>query len=183
MLRRGDIDEKGRVFVGYRKMRGKTYEWWASSMEAYKRREARRYEAIKRWTIEKKKDPEFRKKLSIENSARNKLRRTSDPAYYLLAGARRRAKISGLEFAITKEDCAVPSICPVLGIPLRPATGCADDNSPELDRVDNTKGYVKGNVMVISRRANRIKNNSTIEELRLILEYVSRFYNDKAKAA
>lgn len=42
------------------------------------------------------------------------------------------------------------------------------DDSYSLDRIDSSRGYVKGNIWVISLRANRIKNDSTVEELRLI---------------
>jgi hypothetical protein len=33
-----------------------------------------------------------------------------------------------------------------------------------FDRIDPTKGYIKGNVQIVSQRANRIKSNSTLEE-------------------
>ena len=39
-----------------------------------------------------------------------------------------------------------------------------------IDRIDSSKGYVKGNVRVISKRANTLKNNATIEELELVLK-------------
>lgn len=173
MPERRDVDERGRVFVGYRTVHGKKYEWWASSQEAFDRREVRRYEAIKRWTAEKKKDPAFRKKLSVANTERNKINRENDPARFLLYGARCRAKGSAkrstLDFDIDKSDCIVPTHCPILGIPLYPSRVQSSDNSPELDRIDNTKGYVKGNVWVISRRANRIKNDATLDELRLLV--------------
>jgi hypothetical protein len=41
-----------------------------------------------------------------------------------------------------------------------------------LDRIDNNEGYVKGNVAVISFRANTLKNNATAEELRAIADYM-----------
>ena len=41
---------------------------------------------------------------------------------------------------------------------------------PSLDRIDGAKGYVKGNVRVISHRANMLKNDATIEELELVLK-------------
>ena len=45
-------------------------------------------------------------------------------------------------------------------------------NSPSFDRIDPTKGYVKGNVIIVSNKANVIKSNATVEEL----ERVSSFY-------
>lgn len=47
-----------------------------------------------------------------------------------------------------------------------------DDFSPALDRIDPAKGYIKGNVRYISARANRIKYNASVEELKQVLAYV-----------
>jgi len=47
-----------------------------------------------------------------------------------------------------------------------------DDNVPSVDRIDPTKGYIKGNVEVISWRANHLKNNATVEELEAIVNYM-----------
>ncbi len=42
--------------------------------------------------------------------------------------------------------------------------------SPSLDRIDSTKGYTKGNIWVISNRANTLKNDATLSELKLLVE-------------
>jgi len=92
----------------------------------------------------------------------------------LLSDAKRRAKRNGLEFDLTVDDIVIPEVCPVLGIPIhRDCEMTARNNSPSLDRIDNSKGYVKGNVRVISWRANAIKRDSTIEELKKIIEYMT----------
>ena len=39
-----------------------------------------------------------------------------------------------------------------------------------LDRIDSSKGYVKDNIWVISHKANSIKNNATLTELKLIIK-------------
>lgn len=83
----------------------------------------------------------------------------------LLRWAKGRAKTKGLPFDISESDIRIPSVCPVLGIPLFKGTGKLTDNSPTLDRIDSTGGYTKGNVLVVSARANRIKSDATIEEL------------------
>lgn len=44
--------------------------------------------------------------------------------------------------------------------------------SPSLDRVNIDKGYIKGNIAVISNRANRIKSDATIEEIKALYEYM-----------
>ena len=41
-------------------------------------------------------------------------------------------------------------------------------DSKSLDRIDPTKGYVPGNIRVISSRANILLNNMTAEEAKLI---------------
>jgi hypothetical protein len=86
--------------------------------------------------------------------------------------ARNRAKAQGIEFTLSLEDVVVPELCPVLGIPLVIATGCAKDGSPSLDRIDPARGYVQGNVKVISHKANTIKSNATADEIRAVLAYV-----------
>lgn len=93
----------------------------------------------------------------------------------MLKAAKDRALKKGLPFDIELTDIKIPEVCPVLGIPLvisrRGRSGWFDD-SPSLDRVNPAKGYVKGNVHVISNRANRIKMDATYEELLKIAEYV-----------
>ena len=44
--------------------------------------------------------------------------------------------------------------------------------SPTVDRVDNDKGYVKGNIAVISYYANSIKQDSNSKELRLLADWI-----------
>lgn len=88
-------------------------------------------------------------------------------------GAKRRAKRRRLRFTITTDDIQIPKLCPVLGIPLRKNRGgkAQGDYSPTLDRVVPAKGYVKGNVIVISAMANRIKGNATVEQLFKVATY------------
>jgi len=86
----------------------------------------------------------------------------------MLSAARSRAKSRGLPFTIEAGDISMPETCPVLHIPL--ATG-ERDNAPSLDRIVPRLGYVPGNVIVISQRANRIKNDATPQELYDIAEF------------
>jgi hypothetical protein len=99
----------------------------------------------------------------------------------LCAGARSRGRKRGLEAKITPADLVWPSHCPVLGIELdypertgtRAGQAC-QPNWPSLDRWDSTKGYVPGNVFVISYRANTLKNAATYEEILKVAKYLSR---------
>lgn len=86
----------------------------------------------------------------------------------MVRGARYRARIKGLPFNIDKSDVVIPDVCPVLGIPLFTSHGKHTDNSPSLDRVVPSLGYVKGNVVVISNLANTIKTNATWDQIALV---------------
>jgi hypothetical protein len=95
----------------------------------------------------------------------------NNPEKSMLQRARHRARLNGLGFDLDIADIIIPEYCPVLGIPLIKGITKANDNSPTLDRINNNLGYIKGNVVVVSYRANRIKNDSSIEELIKIVEY------------
>lgn len=97
--------------------------------------------------------------------------RETDPQRYLWREARQRAKRSGVAFTLQPEHIQIPDRCPVLGIPLFFGER-GNPNSPSLDRVNATVGYVPENVRVISFRANTIKHNATWEELRAVYLYV-----------
>ena len=86
------------------------------------------------------------------------------------AMAKIRAKRKGLPFDITIHDIVIPETCPMLRIPLIRASGKLNDNSPTLDRREAEKGYVQGNVRVISYKANRAKNNLTLDEMKLMVK-------------
>lgn len=86
--------------------------------------------------------------------------------------AKRRAKTKDIDFSITKEDIVIPTVCPILGLKLQENKDYCKYNSYSLDRINPTKGYVKGNVQVISQRANQLKNDATASELRLILKFL-----------
>jgi hypothetical protein len=66
-------------------------------------------------------------------------------------------------------------VCPILGIPIIKQKGRFKANSPSLDRVNNKKGYVKGNVQVISWQANMLKGeHMTLEIARNFVAYLEK---------
>lgn len=73
------------------------------------------------------------------------------------------------EIDIKAEHIVIPDRCPLLGIPLQQAGGFREAGSPSLDRIRPELGYVPGNVWAISYRANQIKNDATLAELRAIV--------------
>ncbi len=102
--------------------------------------------------------------------------RTESYENLLFGYARRSAQKSGREFSIELSDIVIPEVCPILGIPLiRPVCGekkYAYSNRPSLDRRDNSKGYTKENIAVVSWRANRLKNDASVAEIEAILAYM-----------
>lgn len=98
---------------------------------------------------------------------------------YLLIQAKSSAKKKNLEFSISEADIFIPQNCPALDIPLikcpRETGQKHSDNCPTIDRIDSKKGYIPGNVVIVCNKANRIKNDSTPEELVAIAEYYRKF--------
>lgn len=106
-----------------------------------------------------------------------------NPRYQMLYSARYRAKKAGLEFNLSSADIVIPVICPVLGLTLDfAAKKRPSDSSPSLDRIKPARGYVKGNVRVISWRANWLKNNATPREMLKIYRYMIDEKNAEQKA-
>lgn len=121
----------------------------------------------------------YRKKYPERIREKERARTGTPFKTWLCANARFRGRQRGLEATITPSDLEWPTHCPVLGLELDyPArSGERKDrqiaaNCPSLDRWDSSKGYVPGNVFVISYRANTLKNNSSFEETLKILEYL-----------
>lgn len=79
------------------------------------------------------------------------------------------------EFTVDFGDIVFPTHCPILGIELDYFADGREEHSPSFDRVDPSKGYVNGNVVVVSWRANRIKNDGSAEEHEKIAKFMRRF--------
>ena len=114
----------------------------------------------------------------LKTRERKNVGRRYDPAYRMWQSAKSRAKRLKIPFDIILEDMFVPAICPLLGIPLISGLGKKmkmSPNSPTLDRKIPSLGYTKGNIWVISNRANLIKNDASIDEIRLLLKNWEKF--------
>jgi hypothetical protein len=85
-------------------------------------------------------------------------------AYMLLMGAVGRARKLHVPCNLTVHDVHVPTHCPYLGIRLVRGVGRMQANSPSLDRIRPRRGYVRGNVIVCSVKANRCKGNLTLAQ-------------------
>lgn len=156
--------------------------------KAYRAEEARKYHAknpeVRRNAVKRyaEKNPEKVKalfdKFMDRNPGYNKkylmMKAKRDPARYLWRQAKTRAEIKGVPFDITPDDIEVPDICPVLGILMEFGLGKRGRalKSPSVDRIIPSLGYIKGNVRVISYRANSLKSDATLEELKALVKYV-----------
>lgn len=98
----------------------------------------------------------------------------NNPKKQMLISTKYRAKKKGLEFNLTEDDINIPSHCPVLNIPLFFSTGRQCDNSPSIDRIDSTKGYVPDNIQVVSWRCNDLKKDGTLDEFVNIVMYMAK---------
>lgn len=120
---------------------------------------------------------EWYKKNNKKVKRRVRARIDKDPINYMLIRAKTSAKKKGLKFTITRKDIVLPEYCPVLDIKIGFYKGKKNrDSTMSLDRIDNSKGYVPGNVEVISFRANRLKNDATRNEIvRLYHHYNNKY--------
>lgn len=99
------------------------------------------------------------------------------PEYVIWYRAKENSKRHKRDFDIEVSDIVIPEYCPYLGIKL--STDMNDRNTPNyysIDRIDSSKGYVKGNVQIISWLANTMKNNATIGQLLVFSENVIRIH-------
>lgn len=110
-------------------------------------------------------DPDHREKV---NAYKRKSYRIN-PKKTLLNRAKARSKRKGYDFNLELEDIVIPNTCPILGCKLEMGNKKDYSSSPSLDRIDPTMGYVKGNVWVISTRANTIKSNLLLSELKEVI--------------
>lgn len=138
----------------------------AKHLEARKQNQKEYYQANRERLIEKQRQYYKKNSETIKEYQRN--RRVAHPEFALLRHAKERAKKWGISFNITKKDITIPEECPFLGIPIFVGSNALCDNSPTIDRINNGKGYTKKNIIVISYKANRIKNNATFEEFETI---------------
>lgn len=175
---------------------------WRKNAEAENARRREKYRNDAKYRGEKL---EYQRKYTKENAEVVNKRRKTDPVYYarrqeierksalktssqemLLRNARWRAKNKLIAFDITVDDLDWPTHCPIFGVELvYRRTGQGKNGrvphpyAASLDRRDNGKGYIKGNVSVISWRANKLKGNATAEELAALARYAAGELNVK----
>ena len=100
------------------------------------------------------------------------------PENRMLMQAKQRAKRRNLEFNLTIDDIVIPVKCPLLGVPFVLGVQGNYEYTPSLDRIDPNKGYIKGNVWVITKKANSMKNSATKEELLKFADNIYKYFGD-----
>jgi hypothetical protein len=169
--RKGDVREDGKVFESYRTTpAGTRIEHWLSPVAWLSRqvqgREVRAASQARAYA-----DP-VRGAVLRERVRANMTRlRIEAPARMMLTAVRAKCKRLAIPFNLELADIVIPLHCPVLGIELRKGDGAITNNSPSLDRIYPAKGYTKGNVLVVSHLANRIKSDATPDEIRRVADF------------
>jgi len=109
---------------------------------------------------------------------KNKSWQNLDPRKKMLQQAKNRCKRKNLEFNLELSDIILPALCPLLEIPFVIGTKGDYEHTHSLDRIDSTKGYIKGNVWVITKLANSMKNSATKQELILFATNILKYFKD-----
>ena len=97
----------------------------------------------------------------------------------MLRKARNRASKRNIYFNLELDDITIGERCPILDTPFK----VGSDNwqtSPSLDRIDNRRGYEKGNVIVVCAMANSIKNQATPSQIKKVADFYEKLYEEKA---
>lgn len=133
-----------------------------------------RRERYKNDPIYREKQQQNSKQWRISNPERMREHRKTwesyNPAWIMYHNAKRRAKECNVPFEISFKDIIIPTHCPVLGLEL---TSNNRETNPSLDRIIPELGYIVGNICVISMRANRLKQDATVQELQQLIQYMT----------
>lgn len=143
----------------------------------YYRHKERVYAANKDW---EKRNPEKAAAKQLRGYNKRKLTRKEDRViwnndnkeYLLLEYARRRAKTQKVPCTISIEDIFIPEYCPLTGLKLQRHEGKNQEDSASIDKVIPHLGYVPGNVRVISKKANRRKQDMLRADVVKLLDYI-----------
>lgn len=99
-----------------------------------------------------------------KSTAKRRERAHSSPRAWLEQNLRQiagRCRRGGIEFNVTADDIELPTHCPILNMALNYQSSGRDDYCASIDRIEPWRGYVKGNCRVLSRKANRYRQDCT----------------------
>lgn len=151
-------------------------DYYSNNTEEILKRNLQNYEDNKeQYLIYKKEYYQENKEHLLDLEKANRLK---NPGKFLWKAAKKRAKEKELPFNIDVEDIIIPEKCPIFEFPLVIGNSIQErDNSPSLDRIIPELGYVKGNVKVISFKANTLKRDGHIEDFEKIINYIRKYSN------
>ena len=114
---------------------------------------------------------------TAKGAARSAKYRAKDPFRRRMMSTRSKCKLQSIPFdeeAYYAAWAARGTHCPCLGVEfVVPTVGeQMTASAPELDRIIPALGYVRGNIWVICRQANKMKNDGTWQQLRAIADAV-----------
>ena len=121
-------------------------------------------------------NPEYRQYLNTIN--KKHYHEETGIITHMLYAAQKRAIEKNLEFTIEREDIVLPTHCPLLETEFIKGVKGDYNMTYSLDRIDNSKGYIKGNVRVISMLANSMKNCATREQLEAFSKNILKYTDE-----
>lgn len=120
---------------------------------------------------------EYHRAYYLANKQKILANKKKDKISGILRHSKKRAEERGIEHSITREHLQeiLTEVCPVFGSKFS-SEGRITDESMTLDRIDNSVGYVPGNVMFLSYKANRMKSNASKDDLIAFARYVLKTF-------
>jgi hypothetical protein len=101
------------------------------------------------------------------------------PERRILRFTKYHAKRTNQEFNLEESDIKIPTHCPYLGVKITTEYGDGrKDSNASIDKIDPARGYIKGNVQIISFKANRMKNDATKPELLIFAQNIINMYKE-----
>lgn len=102
------------------------------------------------------------------------------PEKYILSRTKSKCKKEDIPFNLKLSDIIIPEFCPILGIKLltndEVRSGTSKWNTASIDRINPKLGYIRGNIQIISLRANMMKTDSTEEDLIKFAKWIYKYY-------
>lgn len=121
----------------------------------------------------------IRKRMGLKTNfiERTYLNKTDRRKGKIIGNLKHSAKRRGLEFNLEYTDLELPKYCPILKVELQYGYNSNNLFNASVDRIDNSKGYIKGNIIIISRLANLMKNQANFKQLQLFINNQQKILN------